>query len=30
MRKALLLLLLFSIGVSMIVNGCGTLLQALR
>ncbi|MGB9880648.1 MAG: hypothetical protein ACPLRM_07790, partial [Anaerolineae bacterium] len=30
MRKALLLLLLFAIGVSMIVNGCGTLLQALQ
>jgi hypothetical protein len=29
MRKALLLLLLFALGISMIVNGCGTLLQAL-
>jgi hypothetical protein len=29
MRKALLLLLLFAFGISMIVNGCGTLLQAL-
>lgn len=30
MRKALLFLLLFAIGVSMIVNGFGTLLQVLR
>ena len=29
MRKALLLLLLFALGISMIANGCGTLLQAL-
>jgi hypothetical protein len=29
MRKALLLLLLFALGISMIVNGCGTLLRAL-
>lgn len=29
MRKVLLLLL-FAIGISMIVNGCGTLLQALQ
>lgn len=30
MRKALLLLLLFAVGMSMIVNGCGTLLQVMR
>lgn len=30
MRKVLLLLLLFAVGVSMIVNGCGTLLQVMR
>lgn len=29
MYKALLWLLLFALGISMIVNGCGTLLQAL-
>ena len=30
MHKALALLLLFAVGVSMIVNGCGTLLQVLH
>ena len=30
MRKALLLLIVFAIGVSMIVNGCGTLLRVMR
>jgi len=30
MQKALALLLLFAVGVSMIVNGCGTVLQVLR
>jgi hypothetical protein len=29
-RKALLLLVLFAFGISMMVNGCGTLLQALN
>lgn len=28
-RKALMLLLLFAVGVSMIVNGCATLLQVI-
>jgi hypothetical protein len=30
MRRVLFLLLLFAVGVSMIVNGCGTLLQVMR
>ncbi len=30
MRKVFLLLLLFAIGMSMIVSGCGTLLGVLR
>jgi hypothetical protein len=30
MRRVLLLLLLFVLGLSMIVNGCGTLLQVMR
>jgi hypothetical protein len=29
-RKVFLLLLLFAFGISMIVNGCGTLLQAIN
>jgi small neutral amino acid transporter SnatA (MarC family) len=29
MRRALMLLFLFAVGVSMIVNGCGTLLQVM-
>jgi len=29
MHKALVLLFLFAVGISMIVNGCGTLLQVL-
>jgi hypothetical protein len=29
-RKALLLLVLFAFGISLIVNGCGSLLQALN
>jgi len=30
MRKALPLIILFAIGLSMILNGCATLLQALH
>ena len=30
MRRVFLLLLLFAFGISMIVNGCGTLLQAIN
>jgi len=30
MRRVVPLLLLFAVGVSMIVNGCGTILQVLR
>jgi len=29
-RRVFLLLLLFAFGISMIVNGCGTLLQAIN
>jgi len=29
-RQALALLFMFAVGVSMIVNGCGTLLQVVR